>query len=294
MFGYITVDPGSLQEEEKKRYQSWYCGLCQKMSQIMGETGRMALSNDMTFLYILISSVYDQTGTDTSRACPMHPLKKRRMHITDAASYCADMNLLLAYYKLLDDIRDEHHRSSRLRARNMEKEIGQIQARYPEKNRRIQQALESIHELEDAQSNDIDALCRLSGDMVAEVFDSRNDIFSPLFRRIGYALGQFIYLMDAWEDYDEDLKKHRFNPLRSIHDAPGYEDTVWDALSGMLGEAVAAADLLPIEQDRDLIEHVLLRGVFYRYHLRMQKKEKHQEQTESAQAERLQKGADSH
>ena len=48
------------------------------------------------------------------------------------------------------------------------------------------------------------------------------------------------------------------------------------------------------EQDRDLIEHVLLRGVFYRYHLRMQKKEKHQEQTESAQAERLQKGADSH
>ena len=272
MFGYITVDPGALTPEAKERYQHWYCGLCQAMYRKVGQLGRAVLSNDMTFLAIVLSSVYEPDETEETRACPMHPLKKRGMHATGLTEYCADMNLLLAYYKCLDNVRDENKSSSRRMAKSLEKEVESIRRRYPEKDACIQDVLERIHQGEDADSQDVDAMCRLSGEMVAEVFCQREDIFAPLFRQIGYALGQFLYLCDAWEDYDEDLKKHRYNPLKCFHDQPGFEETVYDALSGMAGEALAAAHLLPVVRDQDLVENILLHGVFYRYNLCMQKK----------------------
>ena len=32
--------------------------------------------------------------------------------------------------------------------------------------------------------------------------------------KMGFFLGKFIYLMDAYEDLPEDLKKDRYNPLQ--------------------------------------------------------------------------------
>ena len=42
--------------------------------------------------------------------CPVHPLKKRTVVYNEAAvDYAADMMLLLAYFKLMDDKYDEGH-----------------------------------------------------------------------------------------------------------------------------------------------------------------------------------------
>ncbi len=292
MFGYITVDPTHLSQEGQERYRHWYCGLCQSLYERLGQMGRAVLSNDLTFLCILLSSVYEPEQRDDTRLCPVHPLKKRQIRRTSMTEYCADMNLLLAYYKCLDNERDEKRSGQKRLCRILEKETVRLRDIYPEKDRIIQDTLEKIHHLEDAESQDVDLLCRLSGEMLGEVFAFRNDIFAPLFRRAGHALGQFVYLSDAWEDYDEDMKKGRFNPLRQFHDQPGYEDTVFDAMSGMLGEAVAAVRLLPVEQDLDLVEHVLFKGVFYRYNLCMQKRLKKNEKPEDSSDQCTEKGAE--
>ena len=49
-----------------------------------------------------------------------------------------------------------------------------------------------------------------------ELFLYRNDMWEKNLRKMGFFLGKFIYLMDAYEDLPEDLEKNRYNPLRKI------------------------------------------------------------------------------
>lgn len=76
MFGYINVNGAQLSEENKKIYQSYYCGLCRKLKEFCGKKGQALLNYDMTFLVVLLTGLYEpdtQTGEFT---CMMHPMKK--------------------------------------------------------------------------------------------------------------------------------------------------------------------------------------------------------------------------
>ena len=79
MFGYINVNGAQLSEENKKIYQSYYCGLCRKLKEFCGKKGQALLNYDMTFLVVLLTGLYEpdtQTGEFT---CMMHPMKKRHI-----------------------------------------------------------------------------------------------------------------------------------------------------------------------------------------------------------------------
>ena len=75
MFGYIAPVLSVLSEEQKQRYRSFYCGVCHALRERHGQSGRLSLSNDMTFLAMLLSSLYEpETGNTVSR-CGIHPVK---------------------------------------------------------------------------------------------------------------------------------------------------------------------------------------------------------------------------
>ena len=59
MFGYIGCVKEKLSEEEQKRYQSIYCGLCRNLKERYGQVERLCLSYDMAFLILLLSSLYE-------------------------------------------------------------------------------------------------------------------------------------------------------------------------------------------------------------------------------------------
>ena len=44
MFGYINVNSKELSDEDKKIYQSYYCGLCQRLRTGCGKKGQMLLN----------------------------------------------------------------------------------------------------------------------------------------------------------------------------------------------------------------------------------------------------------
>ena len=60
MFGYITANMTTLDKEQQTRYRAYYCGLCRVLREQYGQVGRMTLSNDMTFLAIVLSSLYER------------------------------------------------------------------------------------------------------------------------------------------------------------------------------------------------------------------------------------------
>ena len=104
MFGYITVNKDTLSEENKKIYQSYYCGLCQTMKSQYGRRAQMALNYDMTFLIVLLTGLYEPDSvTRDGFVCSVHPTKKRTLRTNEITEYAAAMNILLAYYNLIDD-----------------------------------------------------------------------------------------------------------------------------------------------------------------------------------------------
>ena len=107
MFGYITPALSGLTEDEKSRYRAMYCGLCHSLQSRHGQTARLTLSHDMTFLALLLHSLYEPESTLRPARCGIHPLKAHPFEQSALIDYAADMNLLLAYYKAVDQRMDE-------------------------------------------------------------------------------------------------------------------------------------------------------------------------------------------
>lgn len=79
MFGYINVNGAQLSEENKKIYQSYYCGLCRKLKEFCGKKGQALLNYDMTFLVVLLTGLYEPDTQTDEFTCMMHPMKKRQL-----------------------------------------------------------------------------------------------------------------------------------------------------------------------------------------------------------------------
>ncbi len=107
MFGYITVNQDELKIKDYKLYRSFYCGLCRELKKAFGRTGQLSLSYDMTFLIVLLTALYEEEVQTGFCKCIAHPFEKHPVSASLFTSYAADMNLILTYYKCLDDWADE-------------------------------------------------------------------------------------------------------------------------------------------------------------------------------------------
>lgn len=265
MFGYVTINPAELGEAGRARYESYYCGLCRTLKARYGNLGRVTLSNDLTFLYVLLSSLYEPPETRATARCLPHPIKAREGVHNALADYCADMNIALAYHKCLDDWKDEHSLAGRAEAGMLRNAYRKVEALYPEKCAAIEQCLTDIGALERESLSEPDAPANLTARMLGEVFVYRNDEWSAPLRVIGEGLGRFIYLMDAYDDLPADLHRGRYNPLARFHSQPDYETLVRDSLNLVIAECAQAFELLPLVQDVEILRNILYSGVWVRF-----------------------------
>ena len=76
MFGYVTVYKPELKIKDYTKYRAYYCGLCRVLMEDYGITGQLTLSYDMTFLVILLTSLYENDTNFMLKRCKVHPVKK--------------------------------------------------------------------------------------------------------------------------------------------------------------------------------------------------------------------------
>ena len=278
MFGYIAPVLSVLNEDQKNRYRSFYCGVCHALKRRHGQSGRLSLSNDMTFLAILLCSLYEPDTDRTVSRCGIHPLRSHEYLSSPLIDYAADMNALLFYYKCVDQQMDDHSLRGRAGAAVFRRSLAKISTLWPLQASGVEKALSALWEEESKPVPDPDRLCNLSGEMLGSVFVPRpEDPWSSVLRSVGNGLGRFIYWMDAWEDYDSDLKRRRFNPLTVYHDRPDYEEFCREILELLIAEASQSFEILPLEQDMDLLRNVIYSGVWQRYLLRQEKTKRKEE-----------------
>jgi len=273
MFGYITPDPGRLDDAQKQRYRAYYCGLCHSLHSRYGQAGRLSLSNDMTFLAILLCSMYSPAESQKAVRCAVHPVKKHTFLKSEWIDFAADMNVLLFWLKCRDRQLDDGPLAGTAGEKVFRKKAKQAEARWPVQAEGIKTALNRLWELERSGNPDPDALCNLSGEMLGACFVPKpDDMWASGLRAVGEGLGRFVYWMDAWEDYDSDIRNGRFNPLKVYHSRDDYEDFVRNTLELLISDATEAFEILPLEEDLGLLRNILYSGVWQRYVLRVEKK----------------------
>jgi hypothetical protein len=227
----------------------------------------------MTFLALLLSSLYEPVSDRASSRCAVHPLKSHAYLSSPMIDYAADMNALLFYYKCEDQTADEHSLMGKAGKRLFRKAADAVSRTWPVQADGVKNALEALWDEEKKPQPDPDRLCNLSGEMLGAVFVPKpDDVWSRVLRSVGVGLGRFIYWMDAWDDYESDRKTGAFNPLAAWHDRPDYEDFCKDTLELLIAEAAESFEILPLEQDLDLLRNVLYSGVWQRYTLKTEQR----------------------
>lgn len=265
MFGYIAINKAEMKFREFDVYHAYYCGLCKVLKDRYGKIGQLTLSYDMTFLILLLSGLYEPEDTKLSLTCIAHPLQKHPARVNEFTGYAADMNLILAYYKSLDDWQDEHKKKSYLNAKLLKKSMVLLKETYPEKTHLISQKLSEIHRLENVREQDIDRMAGLFGEIMAEICVYKADEWESSLRTCGFYLGKFIYLMDAFEDIEKDIDKGCYNPFIDAYQNDNFEDYSRQILTMMIAECSRAFERLPILTHAEILRNILYSGVWCRY-----------------------------
>ena len=266
MFGYVISNAETLPEARQARFRAFYCGLCRRLRTKYGLAGSATLSFDMTFLAVLLTALYEPGEQVGRERCLPHPYRLHDYIDTEALDYVADMNAALAYHKCMDDWLDDKNLAARAEAGLLKKAYKQVEARYPDKCAAIEVWLRQIHEIEAANEQSIDLPVNSTGRALGTLFVWRDgDMWSELLREIGDGLGRFIYLMDAYDDLPEDLRKGRYNPLKAWQGREDYEDMCRSAMTMAVADATRAFEMLPIVQDADILRNILYSGIWSKY-----------------------------
>ena len=281
MFGYININGAELSEECKKAYQSYYCGLCQRLKSNCGTKGQMLLSYDLTFAIVLLTGLYELENDSTEFTCPLHPLNKRTALINEATDYAADMNLVLAYHNMLDDWKDDRSYTKKALVKMLDKDYNRVLDKYPRQVKALEDYMQRMAEIERNRESNLDLVAGITGDMLGEVFCWKEDEWVNDMKTLGFYMGKFIYLMDAYEDLEKDRKKNSYNPLIYMKDGNEQDFETWCRLllTSMMAECAKSFERLPILMHADILRNILYSGVWTKYEYLQLKKKKLEERS---------------
>lgn len=268
MFGYVRPVLNQLSQSEKEAYQSAYCGLCHVMGQRHGWLARFTLNYDFTLL-ALLHYASSASKAAICRKCPVHPFRKEKKCLCgDALEAAADESMILTWYKLTDDVADRGFWTglpARILRRLFRKGYWNAAQARPEFDLRVRQEMEKLNALEQAKSSQLDRVAdTFAKILAAAASDCGED--TPRRRameQVLYHLGRWVYLIDAWDDLNEDRKAGRYNPLdvRFEGNAQNEREYVETTMTHSVRLIHSASNLMEFGSWQPIVENILYRGL---------------------------------
>ena len=277
MFGYVVMNKPEIKFKDFDMYRSFYCGLCRELKERYGLSGQITLTYDMTFVILLLSGLYEPPTKKGSTRCIVHPVRRQPVRKNAITEYAADMNIFLTYYKCKDDWNDERSIPGFAFGKLLEGKEKKSEKLWGKKVQTIVSCLDELSALEKENATDIDRVSGCFGRIMAEIFAYREDVWEPTLRRMGFYFGKFIYLLDAYDDVEEDVEKGNYNPFSKDYIIKGFDDRVKNMLMMMMAETCREFEKLPIIKYTDILRNILYSGVWCRFENVSGKRKKEQE-----------------
>ena len=268
MFGYLKPDNPYLYIKDETLYKALYCGICKSIGKNCGQTARFTLSYDMAFMSAITHNILGVDVTIDKQRCIAHQIKKRPIARPDDISLTlANVNVILAYYKLIDDVNDEN-KGGALSAliKNGYKKAKKL---CPEVDKIVKDGYNSLISLEKSGCDSVDMCCDPFAKMLEEIStfifkDKATEYTKSLF----YAIGKWIYLIDALDDYDKDVTKNNFNVLYNAYKNKNYAQLIsehkseiffiFNTIFAQIGESYKNIET---KFNTDLVTNILTRGI---------------------------------
>lgn len=273
MFGYIMPDKAELKMKEYELFRAYYCGVCKSMGRSFGPLSRFALNYEAVFLGLLLSAVNKEKSTLNKEVCIVNPFKKKWVVKNNRfVDYAADINVILTYYKLIDNWQDEKSFPSyagKLIFTGGYKKAAQKSS----VDSIIKKALEKQSRLEQGRCSSIDAAAEPTAEMIRDILligcKGTDKGVQRAMEWLGYNLGKWIYTIDAYDDIEKDVKNGSYNPLLLQY---AYKDQPLDEFKGTvkfdierdlvytLSQVASSVELLDMNQ-KGIIENIVYLGM---------------------------------
>lgn len=268
MFGYINPDKPHMFVKDEVLYQALYCGMCKSIGKACGNFSKSALTYDVAFMSATLHNLGNADVEIRKRHCILHIFKKRPMATPDEISLLLGcVNTALAYQKLLDDRQDGEKKGffAFLYRRGYKRAL----KRHPRVAEIISEYMEEQRALEEAGCEIIDQACeptavmmqRLSAYVLKEYSTADSE-------RLFYDVGKWIYLADALDDYEKDVKKGSYNVLYKAYKAPQKAQAVAEhgeeinfIFNSLFADMRVSLAAVKFYFNHDLTDNIILRGI---------------------------------
>ena len=267
MFGYVVPLRGELKVRELDAYQGVYCGLCHTLGRRYGFFPRLLLSYDFAFLAMTLARSEETVELERRRciACPIRG--KKVCPARPELDIAADESVILTYWKLRDSVSDRgffRGLPARLLSLLLRPAYRKAARLRPDFDRQTVACLKELQGLEESKSASLDrtadTFARILAAAAPKVGEAARD---RALEQMLYHIGRWIYLVDAWDDLEEDRAAGRYNPLLlRFPDGPeAHREEVRLTLSHSLNLAISAHHLADSGPWSSVILNILCLGL---------------------------------
>lgn len=266
MFGYVRPLKGALSKEDSVRYQAAYCGLCRVIGKRYGFVAQMFLNYDFAFLAMVLA-VEQETPCIACRRCPIYPMRKRETWGSDGGlELAAAESVILSYWKLKDNIQDSGWGRKLLvwiAALLLWPGYHKAAKHCPTFDQTVRSCLEELRHMEREHCASLDR----PADAFARILQASSGVDgqagNAALSQMLYHIGRFIYLIDAWDDLDEDRKNKTYNPILLQYgtDIGAAREILQETMYASLGFALTAFRWMEFGVWAPIIENILTLGL---------------------------------
>ncbi len=273
MLGYVKAFKPEMKIKDYELYRGVYCSLCRALGRNYSPIAQLFLSYDFAFAAVLRLAVMQGCFSFSQKRCPYNPAKKCMICSEKAElDYCSHAVIITVYYKVLDNLHDKGFKSKLIAALIypivwlMHKKAVRLA---PEIEKVIAGSIKKQSEAEEKKDVGIDEAAHPSADALGEVISLGfgDDIKSRLYS-LGYMVGRFVYILDAADDLETDIKSGSFNPFKAefgnIKDEESRRDFAKKAdemLNLTHSGALDALDEIEKNRFKDILENIVFDGL---------------------------------
>lgn len=279
MFGYVNIDKDNLLCKEYDIYKGIYCSLCKQMGKEYSFLSRFVLSYDCTFYAMLMMSLQDECPQFSKGRCRFNPLKSCDFCKKDekALSIASAVSVISAYFKLIDNIEDSPF-IKRIAYRLLKPIFSswrkKAKKKYPYIDDAVSKMMKSQANAEKDKNCNIDNAADPTAKMLSELCEYMYDCTDSkilkddnsskrILSTFGYYLGRWIYLVDATDDIEDDIKHKNFNPyiIKYGENIAEHTAEIKSSLNHALSETLLAYSLLKKGRFDSIINNILTLGL---------------------------------
>lgn len=263
MFGYVNVYKNELKIKDYNTFKAYYCGLCKALGKRYNQLVRLGLSYDLTFLALIADSLSQDEPCMVKDGCVKHIGSHMICKNNTAIDYAADISIILSYYKLCDDIKDDKSVKAFFARIPYIRAFKKAEKKHPEVAKSIKTNLAELSKLEEEKCGSIDMAAHPFAKLTSDIFSG----FSADLEKIGYNIGRFIYIADAYSDIQEDKKNKSYNPFLNYDDdylnSMEFEKRVLGTFNMNLNAISDSYIKLNIKKNKPILDNIIYLGLRY-------------------------------